>query len=142
MKKCSFFDELSLQVCFPHFYDFTFQGRDATDQHIVDVVLKMLQGEKQSLFFPQMAAIQIGCNQCVKKRAVVIYRTKSPVLYIHRNVLMCNSSLLRDSFPAKHCGLCSLQLFICCSKLTSTQFCFLWDCQSMPGLLFCNREMI
>lgn len=26
-------------------FDFIFQGRDASDQHIIDVVLKMLQGE-------------------------------------------------------------------------------------------------
>lgn len=37
---------------FYHFYDFSFQGRDATDQHIIEVVFKMLQGEKQSLFLP------------------------------------------------------------------------------------------
>jgi len=49
-----------------------------------------------------MAAIQIGCNQCVRKRAAVIYCAKSTVLFILQNVSMCNSSLLRDSFPAKH----------------------------------------
>lgn len=49
-----------------------------------------------------MAAIQIGWNQCVRKRAAVIYRSKSTVFFILQNVSICNSSLLRDSFPAKH----------------------------------------